>query len=378
MALVGGVLGAVLARGIIDAVVALMPAYTLPSETEIVLSVPVLLFAFAHLRDRRACWPALAPAWRASRADVAEVMKEGGRSVSAGRDRLRRALIVVEFALALTLLAGGGMAVHALPAHDERRPRLPCRAARSRSRCRSRAASFSTAGEIEAFYRTLLERTQALPGVASVSVSTGMPVDGASFGTGFEIVGRPARLAAERRQHGDAGLLPHLRHRHGPRPAADRRRSRRQHARRHRQPGVRQAIPAGRRSDRPARHVRAVRGRHRAASRPGRRGRSSAIQADVVNDGPGREAQPEIQVSFWQIPWPRAILAVKTTGPASDITASVGDGGPRHRSDAAADQRPHHRADAQRVDRRRIGSTRCSSPGSRSWRWRSPRSASTA
>ena len=46
VALVGGVLGAVLARGIIDAVVALMPAYTLPSETEIVLSVPVLLFAF--------------------------------------------------------------------------------------------------------------------------------------------------------------------------------------------------------------------------------------------------------------------------------------------------------------------------------------------
>jgi len=48
------------------------------------------------------------------------------------------------------------------------------------------------------------------------------------------------------------------------------------------------------------------------------------IQADVVNDGPGREAQPEIQVSFWQIPWHSAILAVKTTGPASDITASVG------------------------------------------------------
>jgi putative ABC transport system permease protein len=47
------------------------------------------------------------------------------------------------------------------------------------------------------------------------------------------------------------------------------------------------------------------------------------IQADVVNDGPGREAQPEIQVSFWQTPWPRVTLAVKTTGPASDITASV-------------------------------------------------------
>ena len=191
VALVGGVLGAVLARGIIDAVVALMPAYTLPSETEIVLSVPVLLFAFGTCAIA-GLLAGLAPAWQASRADVAEVMKEGGRSVSTGRDRLRRALIVVEFALALTLLAGGGMAVHALVRtmnadlgfSAERQITFELPVPRTR---------FSTAGEIEAFYRTLLERTQALPGVASVSVSTGIPVEGASFGTGFEMVGRPVR-----------------------------------------------------------------------------------------------------------------------------------------------------------------------------------------
>ena len=218
VALVGGVLGAVLARGIIDAVVALMPAYTLPSETEIVLSVPVLLFAFGTCAIA-GLLAGLAPAWRASRADVAEVMKEGGRSVSTGRDRLRRTLIVVEFALALTLLAGGGMAVHALVRmmnvdlgfRAERLITFELPVPRSR---------LSTAGEIEAFYRSLLERTQALPGVASVSVSTGMPVEGAGFGTGFEIVGRRPCGRAAAGQHGDAGLLPHLRHRHGPRPAA--------------------------------------------------------------------------------------------------------------------------------------------------------------
>ena len=34
--------------------------------------------------------------------------------MSGARHGLRRALVVLEFALALTLLAGGGMAVHAL------------------------------------------------------------------------------------------------------------------------------------------------------------------------------------------------------------------------------------------------------------------------
>ncbi|MEO6009173.1 MAG: ABC transporter permease, partial [Vicinamibacteraceae bacterium] len=113
IALAGGLLGALLARLIIDAVVALMPVYTLPSETEILLSVPVLLFALAACATT-GLLAGVAPAWRASRASVSEIMKDGGRSVSSGRDRLRRALVVVEFALALTLLAGGGMAVHAL------------------------------------------------------------------------------------------------------------------------------------------------------------------------------------------------------------------------------------------------------------------------
>ena len=109
----GGLLGALLALAIVDAIVALMPPFTLPSETEITLSIPVLLFALL------ACTLAgiaagLAPAWQASRASAAETMKEGARTIGDRRFGVRRGLVVVEFALALTLLAGGGMAVHAL------------------------------------------------------------------------------------------------------------------------------------------------------------------------------------------------------------------------------------------------------------------------
>jgi putative ABC transport system permease protein len=50
---------------------------------------------------------------------------------------------------------------------------------------------FSTPEAVETFYRQLLDRTAIVPGVTSVSISTGMPVRGTSFGGAFDIVGRP-------------------------------------------------------------------------------------------------------------------------------------------------------------------------------------------
>ena len=209
-------------------------------------------------------------------------MKEGGRSVSAGRDRLRRALIVVEFALALTLLAGGGMAVHALLRtmnadlgfHAERR---------SRSSCRSRAPGSRQPA------RSRRSTGRCSSGRRRCPASPRCPCPPASRWTAPASAPgsrcRASGAVGQRRQHGDAGLLPHLRHRHGPRPAVDRRRSRRQHARRHRQPGLRQALPAGRRSDRPARHLRAVR------ERPGPRPEPVAV-GDRRDPGRRRQRRP--------------------------------------------------------------------------------------
>ena len=113
LAAIGGVLGVGLASLMLDGIMALMPPFTLPSEADVRLNIPVLLFSLA------ACGLAgmlfgCAPAWQAARANVNEMLKETGRSVSGGRHRLRRALVVVEFALALSLLAGGGLAIHSL------------------------------------------------------------------------------------------------------------------------------------------------------------------------------------------------------------------------------------------------------------------------
>jgi putative ABC transport system permease protein len=330
VAVAGGVLGALLARVIIDAVVALMPAYTLPSETEITLSIPVLLFAFATCAIA-GLLAGLAPAWRASRAEIAEVMKEGGRSVSAGRDRLRRALVVVEFALALILLAGGGMAVHALV--TMMRVDLGFRAERLVSFTVPVARGKFDAGQTQAFYRTLLERAAAVPGVESVGVSTAIPVDGANFGTGWTLEGRPAERArgggpvnmvtpAYFRTFGIAlisGRTFDDRDRDGNLPVAI-----------VNQAFVKQYLPdvdpIGQRVVFPPFAIRD----RASASGPGPRPVPVAwqivgVQRDVVNDRPGLPARPEVTVPFWQMPWPRAIVAVRSSAPAETVVRTMAD-----------------------------------------------------
>ena len=53
-----------------------------------------------------------APAWFAARVNPNESLKEGHAGTNAGRQRLRRVLICGEFALALSLLTGAGLAIH--------------------------------------------------------------------------------------------------------------------------------------------------------------------------------------------------------------------------------------------------------------------------
>src|ERR1700683_3790077 len=112
LALTGGVLGIGVGVGALRALVAAMPRNTLPSEGDLRLNPPVLGFSLAASTLAGLLF-GCAPAWYATRVDPAEALKEGGRSgTGAGRHRLRRVLVIGEFALALTLLTGAGLAIH--------------------------------------------------------------------------------------------------------------------------------------------------------------------------------------------------------------------------------------------------------------------------
>ncbi len=196
LAMIGGLVGIALAAGMLQAILAVMPADTLPSEADVRLNLPVLMFTLAAC----VCSGLLfgcAPAWQAIRSNVNETLKEAGRAVSGGRHLLRRVLVVVEFALALTLLAAGGLAIHSLIKLAD--VNLGFKSDHLLTFYLPVPNGRLTGGEqVSAFYAQIIERIRAVPGVASVTVSTGRPVDGTSFGMPFEIVGKPAADPSKR------------------------------------------------------------------------------------------------------------------------------------------------------------------------------------
>lgn len=202
LAAIGGALGVGLAWGLLQVITALMPPYTLPSEADVRLNVPVLLFTMGATMFAGVLF-GCAPALQAVRLNLNETLKEGGRTgISIGRHRVRHALVLAEFVLALTLLAAAGLAVHSFwnLTHVDMGFRtdhiltfqLPMPSER-----------LKTPEEVTSFYGQLSERVQALPGISAVSVSTGMPVEGTGFGMPFDIVGKPV---ADRSQRPGAGF----------------------------------------------------------------------------------------------------------------------------------------------------------------------------
>jgi putative ABC transport system permease protein len=189
LALLGGVAGVGLGWGILKAVMAYMPPETLPSEAEVTLNLPVLLFtlgATVLVGILAGC----APAWQASRLDLNEILKQSGRALGPGRHWLRRALVVGEFAVALTLLAGAGLAIHSfwkltrldLGVRTDHILTFYLPVPQGR---------LTKPEEIRNFYGQLLARIQAVPGVASASAATGAPLQGTSFGMPFSLAGKP-------------------------------------------------------------------------------------------------------------------------------------------------------------------------------------------
>jgi putative ABC transport system permease protein len=112
LAAAGGILGVASAVWILEGVLAVIPRGMLPSEGDPRLSVPVLVFA---LLTTTVCGLLFgsASAWQVSRLDLNDMLKQSTRtSAGGGRRRLRQGLVVVELALAVTSLAGAGLAIH--------------------------------------------------------------------------------------------------------------------------------------------------------------------------------------------------------------------------------------------------------------------------
>jgi len=111
LSVLGGACGLVLALWGIDVLQTLKPA-NLPRLSAISIDAKVLFFTLA-LSVLTGLLFGLVPALNASRLNVNEALKEGGRSSTAGvsRHRFSNLLVVSELALALVLLIGAGLLI---------------------------------------------------------------------------------------------------------------------------------------------------------------------------------------------------------------------------------------------------------------------------
>ena len=188
LAIIGGVLGILFGIGLLRVIVSLLPEGILPSEANLHISIPVVLVAVAATSLAGLLF-GCAPAWYASQINPGESLKDGGRTgTGAGDNKLRRLLIVGEFGLALSLLAGAGLAIHSF--WNLNRVDLGVRTDHVLTfRLDQPDDRFKTHEQISSYNQQLLTALQSVPGVSSAGSVTGAPLRGPSDGMPFSIVG---------------------------------------------------------------------------------------------------------------------------------------------------------------------------------------------
>ena len=135
----------------------------------------------------------LAPAIQASRLDLNDVLKEGGRSgIGSHRRGLRNALVVAEVALSLVLLIGAMLLIRSFANLRGFDPGFRADHVLSMrlNIARTKYGEFDKRSE---FFDRILERVRALPGVKSAGLTSALPLTWKGGTNGFTAEGRPAR-----------------------------------------------------------------------------------------------------------------------------------------------------------------------------------------
>jgi predicted permease len=143
----------------------------------------------------------MAPAYQISRLKHYEVLKEGGRSGTAGlgRQRLRSGLVIGEVALALMLLVGAGLFLRSLSRLEDVSPGFDPRGV-TIGMVSLPDARYHEPEKQSIFLKTVVDQMAHLPGVVSAAAAMPVPFYGQDWTASFSIEGRP-------QQAGDPG--PH-------------------------------------------------------------------------------------------------------------------------------------------------------------------------
>jgi putative ABC transport system permease protein len=192
LALIGGAIGVALAVGGTNLLLSASPGNLLDLRS-VPIDWRVLAFASGATLLAGLLFGFL-PSYISAHSGISETLKEGGRGTSAGKRRqfARSAFVVAQMCLALVLLAGSGLLIRSFirlvgvdPGFDAShlltfKVSLP-------------SSKYGKDAEGLAFFRQLLARISALPGVRSVSMNSFPPFSGLGSVTGVHILSQPKR-----------------------------------------------------------------------------------------------------------------------------------------------------------------------------------------
>ena len=190
LAVISGVAGLGIAWLVTKALKSMNPA-NLPRLDEISLDGRVLGFSLLISLLTGVIF-GLVPAIHAARTNLAEMLKEGARSIAGGkiRQRVRSILVTAEVALSVALLICAGLLLRSFWRLQDVSPGfkpdhlLTARLNLPRSRYDENPKAWG-------FYKRLLDETSALPGVQSVGITSGVPMGGGNTAGELRIEGRP-------------------------------------------------------------------------------------------------------------------------------------------------------------------------------------------
>ena len=215
LAAAGGALGLLLAYGTLASASTLL-ASQVPRAEEISIDGRVLLFVLG-VSILTGILAGTLPALRASRSNLNDALKEGGRSDGAIGIRTRRALIVGEVALSLVLLMSAGVMIQSLLALRHGDTGFDPNGVLTMS-VRLPDSRYPTPAQRASFYDAALQRIRALPGVETAGTIDDPPLVADGSAQTLDLEGYPPQrdpVAVQVRQispgYLDAMRIPVLR-----------------------------------------------------------------------------------------------------------------------------------------------------------------------
>jgi predicted permease len=190
LAVAAGVVGLLLARWGVGALLALAPA-GLPRAAEIAVDWRVAAFALGASIAAAVIF-GVAPALQASRVDLNAVLRQGGRGEVGGGSGalLRNALVVVEIAFAVALVVGASLLIRSFETLARvdlgfRQDHLLVAESTVPSN------NLASARAAMRFYATVLDKLTAVPGVRSAAAVRGLPATAIHASGGYWLEGGP-------------------------------------------------------------------------------------------------------------------------------------------------------------------------------------------